>query len=82
MLFNKATNGFLVFDMSDRITSNDEAYACTTSDKDQGPIARSVLVIRKSEQQKGMDDIIRYGEKVVFESNPYISNKTIYLHST
>jgi hypothetical protein len=33
MLLNKATNGFLVFDMSDRITSNDEAYACTTSDK-------------------------------------------------
>ena len=81
MLFNRASSGFLVFDMSDRITSNDEAYACTTSDKDQGPIARSVLVIRKAEQSKP-GDVIKYGEKVVFESNPYISNKTIYLHST
>ena len=43
MLLCKQTNGFLVFDMGDRITSHDEAYACTTTDKDVGPCARSVI---------------------------------------
>lgn len=66
--------------MSDRITSHDEAYACTTTDKEIGPCARSVFVIKKAEQTG--DSIIRYGEKVKFESNPYIYNKTIYLHSS
>jgi hypothetical protein len=66
--------------MSDRITSHDEAYACTSTDKDIGPCARSVFVVKKSEQNG--DKLIRYGEKVRFESNPYIYNKTIYLHST
>mgnify|MGYP001563586412 CR=1 FL=1 len=59
MLFNKKTNGFLVFDMSDRITSHDEAYACTTTNKDIGPCARSVLIITKvidPESGKSNDD--------------------------
>jgi hypothetical protein len=82
MLLNKQTNGFLVFDMSDRITSHDEAYACTTTDKDIGPCARSVFVLSKAEDDGASDNVIRYGQKVKFESNPYIYNKKLYLHST
>jgi hypothetical protein len=49
MMYNKQTNGYLVFDMSDRVTSHDEAYATTTTDKDVGPCARSVFVLVKGE---------------------------------
>jgi hypothetical protein len=65
--------------MSDRITSHDEAYACTSTDKDIGPSARSVVVVQSAEPSA--DSYIKYGQKVRFESNPYISNKTLYLHS-
>ena len=83
MLLNKMTSGFLVFDMSDRITAHDEAYACTSSGKDVGPCARSVFIIQKVKEEGAppSDDIIRYGEKIRFESNPYIYNKKLYLHS-
>lgn len=81
MLFNKQTNGYLVFDMSDRITSHDEAYACTTTDKDIGPCARSVLTLSKAEDDGAGDNVIRYGQKIKFESNPYIYSKPLYLHS-
>ena len=66
MLRNKATNGFLVFDMSDRITSHDEAYACTTTDKEIGPCARSVLTLVKAEDDGIKDNVVRYGQKVKF----------------
>lgn len=81
MLMNKQTNGFLVFDMSDRITSHDEAYACTSrDDKEMGPSARSVFIIRRAEPSGG-DTIIKYGQKIKLESNPYILNKPLYLNS-
>jgi hypothetical protein len=76
------TNGFLVFDMSDKITSQDEAYACTTTDKDVGPCARSILVLTKSEEDGSRDNLVRFGQKVQFQSNPYILGKPLYLHST
>lgn len=82
MLWNKQTNGFLVFDMSDKITSHDEAYACTTTDKDVGPCARSVLVITKSEDDGIRDNVVRFGQKIQFQANPYILGKPLYLHST
>ncbi len=81
MLLNKCTNGFLAFDMSDRITSSDEAYAVTTTDKESGPCARMVLVLTKAEEDGAPDNVIRYGQKVKLESNPYIYSKKLYLHS-
>lgn len=50
MLKNLQTNGYLVFDMTDRITSVDEAYAVTTTDKEVGPCARSVISIRSVDE--------------------------------
>lgn len=61
MMLNKQTNGFLAFDMSDRITSHDEAYACTTTSKNDGPNARSVFHITKAEPDTFKDNVIRYG---------------------
>lgn len=54
------TNGYLAFDMSDRIASHEEAYACTTTDK-VGPCARSVLILTKAEDDGAPDNVIRYG---------------------
>jgi hypothetical protein len=68
--------------MSDRITSHDEAYACTTTDKSIGPCARSVFVITKAEEDDAPDNVVRYGQKVKLEANPYIHSKKLYLHST
>lgn len=61
MLQNKQTNGYLVFDMSDKQTGHDEAYACTTTDKAMGPCARSILVLSKGEEDGAPDNVIRYG---------------------
>ena len=47
MLKNCLTNGWLVCDMSDRITSNDEAYAVTTTEKAIGACARSIVHITR-----------------------------------
>jgi hypothetical protein len=82
MLLNKQTGGYLVFDMSDRITSHDEAYACTTTEKPIGPCARSVVVITKAEDDGVKDNVVRFGQKIRLEANPYISAKKLYLHST
>ena len=81
MLHNKQTNGYLVCDLSDKITSHDEAYACTTTDKPIGPCARSVYVIQKAEDDGARDNIVRYGQKIRIEANPYILSKPLYLHS-
>ena len=50
MLLNQQTSGYLVFDMGDKITGADEAYAVTSTDKQVGPIARSVLQIVRAEK--------------------------------
>ena len=80
ILMCKKTNGFLVFDLGDRITSVDEAYACTATTKDLGPCGRNILSIQKVEQEG--DAVVRYGEPVRFVTNPYVFNKPLYLHST
>ena len=81
MLHNKQTNGTLVFDSGDKITSHDEAYACTTTDKEVKPCARSILILTKGEDDGAPDNVIRYGQKVKFEVNPYLIGKKLYLHS-
>lgn len=58
---NKNTNGFLVFDLDDKIISSDEAYACTTTTKDIGPCGRSVVFFQKVNEEEG-DEIIKYGQ--------------------
>jgi hypothetical protein len=71
-----------VFDTGDKITSNDEAYGCTTTDKPVGPCARSVLQLAKAEDDGAKDNLLRFGQKVRFESTTYLIGKKLYLHST
>jgi hypothetical protein len=80
MMMNKITNSFLVFDMGDKITSSDEAYACTTTKNEIGPVGRSILSVQKVDSEG--DEVVRYGENVRFVTNPYIFSKPLYLMST
>lgn len=66
--------------MSDRITSSDEAYAVTTCNKEVGPCARSVVSIQHADNVD-CHDVVTYGQEIRIVSNPYISNKPLYLHS-
>ena len=84
MMKNCLTNGWLVCDMSDRITSHDEAYAVTTTEKAVGACARSILhIVRSGNNQGGpaSDDMVRYGQEVRLQSNEFICNKPLFLSS-
>lgn len=71
MLMCKHTNSFLAFDLADKITSADEAYACTTTTKDIGPCGRTVLFIIKVDEED-VDEVVRYGQQIRLVTNPYI----------
>ena len=81
MLKNNQTNGVLVFDSGDKVTSQDEAYACTTSSKTVGPCARSVVILTKAEDDGETDKVVRYGQKIRFEATTHLMGKKLYLHS-
>ena len=80
MLMNKQTNGFMVFDMDDKIQSVDEAYACTTTVNNIGPCGRSILYV-ESVDNPSNDGHVLYGDPVRLVTNPYIFHKPLYLHS-
>ena len=65
--------------MSDRITTHDEAYAVTSSEK-VGPCARSVFSIEANDKTL-TDDIVRYGQEIRVQANPHILAKPLYLNS-
>ena len=81
MLMNKQTNAFLVFDMDDKITSVDEAYACTATKDNVGPCGRSILYVESVENPAAGSAKVLYGDQVRFVTNPYIFLKPLYLHS-
>jgi len=82
MLLNKETDGFLVTDIYDPISGNDEAYNCFT-DKNATATSRSVFIIKKyiKEQDLFNDDIVRYGQKIQIQVNPLLTKKELFLHS-
>lgn len=78
------TNGWLVCDMSDRISSHDEAYAVTTTAKAVGACARSIVHLMRNDGSQGgpaNDEMIRYGAEIRIQSNQFICNKPLYLSS-
>lgn len=73
------TKQTLVFDMSDRITTHDEAYAVTAT-ADVGAVARSVVqIISAKGDGKGP---VCFGDEIRVQANPHICNKNLFLHST
>ena len=61
LLMNKKTNGILVFDTGDKIISSDEAYACTTSIKDNG----IYLVDNGEEIMDLVEDLLFFSKKLM-----------------
>ena len=80
LLKSVLTEGWLVTDMGDRITTHDEAYAVTTTKQAIGACARSVMQLVKTAAD-GQDDMIRFGDELRIQSNAFICNKTLYLSS-
>lgn len=62
MLLNKKTKSFLSFDLGDKITTQEEAYACTSNPKVEQPVARSMFIITRADEDDGyQDNVIHYG---------------------
>ena len=81
---NKCTGGYFAMNTNDKCPGAEERYmATTTSDQGVGPINRAVFRIVRVEEQDifGTDNIIRYGQKIRIESNPYAFRKVLTLSS-
>ncbi len=82
MLANKFTKGFLSFDLGDKVATQEEAYACTSNPKVTEPVARSMFIIEREDEEDGFEgNKIHFGQKIRFRSNPIIIAKPLYLHS-
>ena len=85
MMKSKKTNGWLAVNTNDKCGGTDERYMMTTTtDQGIGPVNRAVFKIVRVEESDifGSDDIIRYGQKIRIETNPYAFRKTLVLSST
>lgn len=85
MMSNVHTKGWLSVDIGERQLGCDgDAFVLTTCKNNPGPIARSVFVINRAEKVDifGSDDVIRYGQKVKIEMNPYVYRKKLFIAST
>ncbi len=83
MLSNKKTDSCLVVNMTERITSYEEAYACTASPNVTGPSSRSIFVIERVDENDGFEgDEIHYGQKIKFTTNSYLHHRRMFLKTT
>lgn len=85
MMKNKKTGGFLALNTNDKCPGTDERYMCTTTvDQGLGPVNRAMFKITRVEAEDifGSDNIVRYGQKIRIESNPYAFRKELVLSST
>ena len=65
LFYNKVTDGTLSFYLGDRITSHDEAYACTTNPKSKDPLARALLIIKRVDENDGFEgNTLHFGQKI------------------
>lgn len=67
----------MVADIGNKTNSLEESYMATTTPNHPGPVTRSIFVIKKAEEMDifGNDGIVRYGQKVKIEVNPYLFRK-------
>lgn len=79
MISNKKIQGYMVADLSTKALGVEEGYVPAVTQTHPGPVTRSIFVIRKAEKADkfGSDEIIRYGQKVKIEVNPYLHKRTL-----
>lgn len=84
MLKNKKTNGWLALNTNDKCPGEAERYMLTTTREDNiGPANRAMFKIVRVEDMDifGSDNIVRYGQKIRIESNPYAFRKPLFMSS-
>ena len=83
MLESKKVNGFLSVDLGVNQPGVDGAFRLTGSTTVNGPVTRSVFVLKRFEAMDifGADNIIRFGQKIRIESNPHLYKKTLAVGS-
>lgn len=82
MLSNKQTDSCLVVNLSDKASTTEDAYQCNSSPNITGPNARAIFIIERADKNDGyQDNIIHYGQKIMFSTNSYLSPKKFYIKS-
>lgn len=66
LIKNLLTNGWLVTDLGDRLTGDEESYAVTTTTQTIGACARSVFNLIKANEKESSDSLVRYGQEIRF----------------
>jgi hypothetical protein len=62
MLSNKQTDSCFVVNISEKVSTTEDAYACTASPNITGPNARSIFIIERADKNDGYtDNIIHFG---------------------
>lgn len=62
MLSNKQTDSCLVVNISEKVSTTEDAYAVTSSPNITGPNARSIFIIERADKNDGYpDNIIHFG---------------------
>ena len=83
MLKCSGSQSTLCFDVSDKITTHEEAYACTHCQTHIDPCARAIVHVERVNEKDGhQGDCVRYGQQLRFAVNPFLlTGKRLYLHS-
>lgn len=81
MLYSVQTEGVLSVDCSDKLSSSDEGYACTTSTLTQAHVARNVFVIEGYGNNIRHGDVLKLGQPFRLRINPALLTEGVYLQS-
>lgn len=62
MLSNKQTDSCFVVNISEKVSTTEDSYACTASPNITGPNARSIFIIERADKNDGYtDNVIHFG---------------------
>ena len=82
MLSNKKTDSCLVVNPNEKVATYEEAYSCTSSPHITGPSARCIFLLERADPSDGFqDNVVHYGQKVRFATNPYLQDRKMWLKS-
>lgn len=79
LLQNLKTQGFLVGDTDDRNSNHKFAISVTTNPKMNFACPRNMFQIEKYD--KSIDNIVRFGDKVLISSHDLLNDEKLYLYS-
>lgn len=81
MTYSVQTEGVLSVDCSEKLTSSDEGYACTTSTLTQAHVARNVMVVEGYGSGFQQGDVLKLGQPFRLRINPALKSEGFYLQS-